>query len=280
MVTALIYTGAGARGILQASFAFAVRDAGIKPDMVFGGSAGALNAAMYQQDDWDLIEKTWLEIRNRDVYESNPLTWVGALTGKASVYSPKPLKRLINKLVDYGKQVNNPRPFTALATNIINRRPVALRVNDAGKKEDIVDFLFASASPPVFFPPVKMLGTYLSDCGISNNFAISNAVAAGADRLIILRPQPKQLEGPPNNIVQQIGLTISIATEGYLDRELQYVSHLNNVNDERYRDIEVVLVTCPSYGIDLLNFDYPGLDRKELMRNAYNLAKEALKVIS
>ena len=277
MTTALLLSGAGARGILQAGMLKGIIESKVPIDMVFGGSAGSLNGAMYQQGDFDVIEKTWMEISNSKVYNSNPLTWANAFIGKASVYDPSPLRKLLYNLIDFDKQKANKTPFQIIATDLQARKPISMLAQDANTKDDLVSFLFASSSPPIFFPVVSLHGQTLADAGLANNFAVSNAIAAGADHLIILRPLPKYLDGAPRNIIDMVGLTVGIATENYLERELNFVAKLNEVEDPKYRKIKVTLITCPNNGIDLLEFDYKGLDRKALIQAGYTQAREALQ---
>lgn len=276
MTTALLLSGAGARGLIQSGMLFAVIDSGLKVDAVYGTSVGSMHGCLYQQGaPRKEIEDIWLNIKSSVVYKSGLLDAYRAITQQC-LYDSSPLLALLRKTIGYETIFSNPRPFKIAATNMDTREPTIREASSFSTSKDFIDFIFASSSPPIFFPPVIINGEAWQDGGLTSNFNIAQAVKDGHDTLIILRPQPLYLAGRPKSIIDTVGLAIGIATEKYLERELGFVEFVNKVEDEKYKQIKIVYVTHQNYGIGLLDFDYKGLDRKKIIAESYNDAKIVL----
>lgn len=273
MTTALILSGAGARGIIQTGMLSAFWTLGLEYDTLYGSSAGALNGAMFHAGDLNELHELWLTVRNKDVYDNAP--WNMLLKNKGSLYDASPLKKLIKKVVNVQKLRANPKAFWTNVSNLNSWKP--MRVHQA--TEYILDYLWASACPPILFPPVAdpCTADWLTDGAIMNNYSISDAVNDGHDRLIVfapLIPEPK----PIKTIIDAIDVTVSIQLYNQLIRELKFVEKLNGV--EGFRKIEVVLVTLeqPS-GIGIFDFDQTYEDRLKFLGLGYTLAWKKLKPI-
>lgn len=274
MPTALCLCGAGARGILEFGMLKAVVDSKIPIDAVYGVSVGSLIGAHYQQGTMDVAEHMWLTVKNKDVYKSDLLNVKRMIGREACMYDSSPLLNLIQTTVDHSKVISNPKPFWIVSTNMSEHKPDYRRADSFTTPEDLHNFLYASASPPVYFPMVEFEDHVYSDGGICSNYNISQAVRDGADTLIVLRPVATFSSDKPNNVFDSIGLTIGIATADYLDRELSFVDKLNQMEAKK---IKVVQIVCPSDGIGLLDFDMKGLDREAIIQNSYTLGRQILE---
>ncbi|MBQ5441313.1 MAG: patatin-like phospholipase family protein, partial [Firmicutes bacterium] len=104
--TALVLGGGGSRGAYEIGVWQALKELGIRIDMVYGTSVGAINAAMVAQGDLDLTASLWKELETDTVFDmepdSKPTDYVkeivvnqGAGTG--------PLHELLKKYVDEEK---------------------------------------------------------------------------------------------------------------------------------------------------------------------------------
>ena len=71
--TALVLGGGGAKGAYEIGAIAALNDLGIRAGSVYGTSVGALNAAMYAQDDMTTAEALWSSIRLSDVVSEESL---------------------------------------------------------------------------------------------------------------------------------------------------------------------------------------------------------------
>lgn len=71
--TALVLGGGGAKGAYEIGAIAALNDLGIRAGSVYGTSVGALNAAMYAQDDMTTAEALWSSIGLSDVVSEESL---------------------------------------------------------------------------------------------------------------------------------------------------------------------------------------------------------------
>ena len=67
--TALVLGGGGSRGAYEIGVWQALRELGIKIDMVFGTSVGSINGALIVQDDFDVAVKLWREITTNMIFD-------------------------------------------------------------------------------------------------------------------------------------------------------------------------------------------------------------------
>lgn len=279
--TALCLAGGGSRGIFQASSLKAVSDFGIIPDYLFTSSAGTLNGLLYASNK-DYID-AWMTIRNRNVYSKNLLSMLNVFTEKGSIYDSSPLLETIKKYIDIKEIRNFPAEFIINTTDLVNSRTFSLNIKELSD-EELPIFAYASASPPIFFPPVKFRGLTLADSGISNNFSLVSAIRAGCDTIIMISPtiiDVKKLR----SIIDVIKATLAIATRTYLEREAGAIFKINDIIDviniqlePDYKKIKLVIITPEkSLNFDLLDFSYKNVDRAEVIKYGYNLTMEKLK---
>lgn len=273
---ALCLSGGGARAILQAGMLKAWIDLGFKEDFVYGVSAGALNAQLYIQKDYDLIEKTWLAVKNTDIYKNHLLPYNVLST---SVYDSTPLKKFLGRYVNVAKVKANPTPLYVNATDIRTGDPIVKKAQDFEQKE-LVTFLTGSASPPILFENVAFEGTFLCDGGLSDDTGLYAAVTLGADVIVLLQPTPRTDNCNPHNILDQVNLMSKIYTDNMEDKELGFIQKINTLADEHHpelRQIKLVVVRPdPSMLLPFLDFEYRGYNRQDLLDYGYTLAKEIL----
>ncbi len=166
----LALSGGGAFGAYTAGILEGWKDAGKRPhfDVVTGVSTGALAGALaFVGDDYDpVLERVYTHVDRADLFRIRPLA--GALS--SSVANDKPLKKLIADIVDdkfaadIAREHARGRRFYVATTNLDFGRTIVWDVgeiassNDPKKVEKIRQILLASASVPVFFPPVFIEG--------------------------------------------------------------------------------------------------------------------------
>ena len=69
--TALVLGGGGARGAYEIGVWQALRELGIRIDIVCGTSVGSVNGAMIVQDEFDLAVKLWQELDTSMIFDLN-----------------------------------------------------------------------------------------------------------------------------------------------------------------------------------------------------------------
>lgn len=278
--TALLLSGAGARGACQVGYLKAVRDLGIDYETTYATSGGSLNGLLLYQDDLELLEHLWLTIKNKDVFNINynPLSF---FTGKAALYDSSPLRKLLEKHVNFDKIQQNPKTLYINVTDLITWQPLSFDVRDL-TESGIVDVVLASGSIPPLFPSVKFREFQLVDGGLTNNYSIIQAMEDGFDTLISLSPSVFDPQ-PVNNLYEVLLATIGMPVYNYYDREVACLTNHNKLIDRAnvdvepdYRKIRLVQVRPPTaFGIKLLDFDNR-IDRKELIKYSYEFAKRTL----
>jgi NTE family protein len=185
VTTAFVLSGGASHGAIQVGMLQALAERHVRPDLVFGASAGALNAAWVAGDPelarLDELAAIWVSLHARDVFPLRPLRGLlGFLGRRDSLVSPHSLRALIGRNLRFRRLEDAPIPLCVVATEVTSGREVALDRGDA------LDAIVASASIPGVLPPVEIDGQILMDGGIVDNTPISNAIAAGTSRIYVL----------------------------------------------------------------------------------------------
>jgi len=157
----------------------------IRPDLVFGASAGALNAAWVAGDPGlerlDALAAVWTLLRARDVFPLRPVIGLlGFLGRRDALVPPSGLRGLVAANLRFERIEDAPIPLCVVATEVTSGREVALTAGNA------LDAIVASATVPGVLPPVTVNGRTLMDGGVVNNTPISNAIDAGATLIYVL----------------------------------------------------------------------------------------------
>ncbi|MDW8102803.1 MAG: patatin-like phospholipase family protein [Anaerolineae bacterium] len=181
---AFVLSGGGNRGALEVGALQALFEHGIKPDMLVGTSAGAMNAAFIATNPSTegayRLGDLWKSIRKEDIFPGNKFTMFWRLiTGKDSLFPNDRLRRLVEKYIPPDKKrfgdLNVKLYITAANLNtatlyLFGEDPEAL----------IADAVMASAAQPITFPPVEYNGWQFVDGGVVANVPIEVAIEKGA----------------------------------------------------------------------------------------------------
>ena len=257
-------------------------------DYLWGTSVGALNGLMFHAGDLDKLESLWMNIESSDVYTWNPMDLTRPFTnGRPSIYDSSPLLRTIRREVNYQGLYNNHSRFYVTATDYYNQVAETLEYRTMAE-EDLVKFVYASASPPILFPPVEFEGKLLVDGGLTSNYNIQDAVTLGAGTVVLFSPTYKATSSIVKNVVDMVDGTISIATHNQLNEEISFVDKLDQVikdiNEDtakKYKQVNLIVIEPDKdSGIDLIDFDFKKNNRKDLIAYGYDLAKGPLKVLN
>lgn len=186
MTTAFVLSGGGSLGAVQVGMLEALAHHGIRPDMLIGASAGALNAAYvaghgFTTETLDRLAGIWRSLRRQDVFPFAPHHQLLALAGaRPSLCSPDGLRRLVERHVGYDRLEDSAIPVHVVATDVLSGNEVVLSKGDPRRA------VLASAAIPGVFPWVDVGGQALFDGGVADNTPISQAVALGADRIVVV----------------------------------------------------------------------------------------------
>jgi NTE family protein len=193
MTTAFVLQGGAALAAPQVGMLRALLAAGIRPDLVVGSSAGALNGVAFAQDPtergvarlWD----TWSRVRRRTVFPIRPVGVVAGLLGqRAGLVPAGPLRSWIEAGVSLTDLGDAAVPVGVVATDADTGEAVPLV---SGRP---VDALLASSAVPGVFPAVTIDGRRLVDGGIAADLPVRIAEQLGATTCYVLPraaiPQP------------------------------------------------------------------------------------------
>ena len=137
MTTAFVLSGGGSLGAVQAGMLAALEEQGLRPDLLIGTSAGALNAAYlgahgYSSESIADLATLWRGLRRQDVFPVDPLRSVLAFAGKrASLCSMRPLRRLVDKHLPITDLGDAQLPLHIITTDVLSGEEVVLSSGNA-----------------------------------------------------------------------------------------------------------------------------------------------------
>jgi NTE family protein len=162
----------------------ALIDAGIRPELIVGCSAGALNGAFLAFDpSLPMVERMaglWKRMTTRDVLGLTPSSLLGLIGLRDHIASPRGLRSLLQRELPYAEFAETAVPLHLVCADLVTGDEVIIsegRVSEA---------VLASTAIPGVFPPVELMGRALIDGAVSCNTPISVAASQGATRIIVL----------------------------------------------------------------------------------------------
>lgn len=186
MTTAFVLSGGGSLGAVQVGMLQALAERSVRPDLLVGTSAGALNAVFVGAHglapaSLDRLAAVWTALRRDDVFPLRAPRVVLALAGaRNALCADTGLERLVRRHVSVPALEQTPIPVHLVATDLLSGEEVLMSEGDP------VSAVLASSAIPAVLPPVLRDGRTLVDGALADNAAISQAVALGADRIVVL----------------------------------------------------------------------------------------------
>lgn len=197
----LVFQGGGALGAYQAGVYQAIHEAGLEPDWIIGTSIGAINASVIagnsRSDRIAALKEFWNRVTHHRpwhywpthpalaqglsywsilggglsrFFEPNPYAFMGPHVHlgaeKAGYYSTEPLKRMLEKLVDFSI-INSAGP--RLTVGAAHVRSSQMRYFDSKSESLDVRHIMASGALPPAFPAVRIDDELYWDGGILSN---------------------------------------------------------------------------------------------------------------
>jgi NTE family protein len=207
---AFVLSGGASLGAVQVGMLRALYERHIKPDVIVGTSAGALNGAYIASRPQtpptaDSLARIWRELHRGQVFPVNPLTGLLGFLGIRDHLVPESgLERLIERHVQCPELEEFPIPLHVVAVDVVTGQELRL------SQGPVLEAVLASAAIPGVLQPVSWEGRTLMDGGVANNTPISHAVALGADEIYVLPAgRACALEAPPRGA---LGMTLHAMT--------------------------------------------------------------------
>ncbi len=182
---AFVLSGGGNRGALEVGALQALFERGIRPQMLVGTSAGAMNAAYIATNPTlegaQELAELWLKLTKEDVYPGNHFTMAWRLlTGKDSLFPNENLKRFIEAHmppeVRRFSDIKDVRLYV-VATNLNTGQ---IHVFGDDPSTPLVEALMASGALPPYFPPWSYSGWQYIDGAAVANLPLGVALDRGA----------------------------------------------------------------------------------------------------
>ena len=184
MTVAVVLSGGASHGAIHVGMLRALREHGVRADVLIGTSAGALNAAWlatHPDESVEVLGDIWRGLSRDKVF---PLDFVGGFLGfigkRASLFSDRGMRSLLRHHIGVELLEDTIIPLHVVATDI--RTGEELRLSEGS----LVDAVTASASLPGLLPPVRWGEYVLVDGGLRNNTPISHAAEMDADEIYVL----------------------------------------------------------------------------------------------
>lgn len=190
MTVAFVMSGAANYGSLQVGALQVMLERGIRPDLLIGSSAGAMNAAYLAIDPTPAgalrLADQWRAVAHDVLSRSN--RWVMMwrfIANHAGMFPSQPLQRFIERTLPPGVVHYGDLGLPAYAT-AVRLDTGAIRCFGDDPRDRILDGLMASTSVPGFFPPWVCDGATYFDGGVAAYLPIGFAVARGATEVYAL----------------------------------------------------------------------------------------------
>jgi NTE family protein len=177
--------GGGSLGAMQVGMLRALTEAGVTPDLVAGTSVGSLNAAVLALRGGDALARLrgiWAHMTRDEAFPGGVLSRVRTLTqSKTHLFLNTGLTRIIADHLGAETRFEDlALPLGVVTTQVDTAEPLLIR---SGR---LLEPLLASCAIPGIFPPVEHEGKLLYDGGLVANVPMRQALAMGAQSLVVL----------------------------------------------------------------------------------------------
>ncbi|MBX7159208.1 MAG: patatin-like phospholipase family protein [Acidimicrobiia bacterium] len=255
--TAVVLSGGGHLGAVQAGMLEALVAAGIEPDAYVASSVGALNgaamAAVPGSDGIRLLRETWTTVQTDEIFPGGTVQHLWKIARRHDhLYPNDGLVRLITRSTPVAHFHDLRVPLRIVATELTTGEE---HVFASGS---LLRPLMATTALPGVFPPVRIGGRVYIDGGVVNNVPLSHAT--DADRVFVLALQDAGDSGTgarsPETSFEMLLRSFAIARANRFRLDVAL-----------YRDqTEIIVVPPPA----LPKLRFPDLSRGgELMRLGY-----------
>ncbi len=202
--------GGAARGFAHVGVIAALEEAGLKPSLVVGTSAGSLVAALYASGKSGAqLQQTALSLEEVAITD-----WMLPIFGRG-MFRGEALGRYVNDLVA-GRLIENMAiPLGIVATDLNSGQAVLFQRGDTGTA------VRASSAVPAVFVPVKINGREYVDGGLVSPVPVRFARQMGADLVIAVDISSPPEANPAEGTLQILLQTFAIMGKSINQYELK-----------------------------------------------------------
>ncbi len=193
MKRAIVLSGGGSKGSYQLGVWKALRKLHIQYEIVTGTSIGALNGALMVQNSYFKAHLIWNKLNLEYLFDQKPkentkleiLKLYGHNFITNNGMNNDKIERIIKRAINNRRFYQSPINYGLITFNVTTKKPFILKKKDI-KKEQLVDYLMASAT---CYPAIQMKeidGQKYIDGGIYDNLPMNLAIDMGAEELIVV----------------------------------------------------------------------------------------------
>lgn len=217
---ALVLSGGGALGALQAGFLRTLYRTSYRPSMIIGTSAGALNGAFLSfypgAEGADKLAEIWKGLRDKQLFLFNPARVAYQIVSRQlCLANSKLLRELIERHAPRDDFAATEVPLYITTTNltqgcksVFNDGPISRAV-------------LASTALPGIFCPVEINGDLYVDGGVLANLDLDTAVELGASEILAI-DLSRCIEGRrPDDIPSLWSPTLDIVQRERVERDVE-----------------------------------------------------------
>ena len=191
----LVLAGGGTKGAFQIGVWKALKELNIKVKAIAGASIGALNGALFLQDEFSKVVDLYENIKidnimkvsgvdsNKNIFNVSNILNLATDYRKQKGIDNSPLKELIREYIDMNKLYNSEIDFGLVTYSVKNKMPLEKFKNDI-PKEEMENYLLASACFPIFKPQI-INGEEYYDGGLYDNIPSNMLIEKGYKNIII-----------------------------------------------------------------------------------------------
>lgn len=192
----LVLAGGGTKGAFQVGVWKALTELNINIKCIAGVSIGALNGALFLQNNIKEVERLYKNIsitnimeinqkidENKNIFDVENIKSLAIDFAKEKGLDNTPLRELLNKYVDVDKIYNSDIDFGLLAFSVKTRTPLKAFKKDI-PKDQMIDYLLASSCFPIFKPQKIGNEEYL-DGGLYDNVPVNLLAENGYKNIIV-----------------------------------------------------------------------------------------------
>ncbi|MDP2034960.1 MAG: patatin-like phospholipase family protein [Polaromonas sp.] len=202
--------GGAARGFAHVGVIAALEEAGFKPSLVVGTSAGSLVAALYASGQTGAqLQQTALALEEVAITD-----WMLPIFGRG-MFRGEALARYVNGLVAGRLMENMAIPLGIVATDLNSGQAMLFRRGDTGTA------VRASSAVPAVFVPVKINGREYVDGGLVSPVPVRFARQMGADLVIAVDISAPPEANPADGTLQILLQTFAIMGKSINQYELK-----------------------------------------------------------
>ena len=191
----LVLAGGGTKGAYQVGVWKALQELNINVTAIVGTSIGALNGALFLQDDIDSVIKMYEHIKinnimniegidsNKNIFDLSNIFNLAADYTKQKGIDNTPLRNMIREYVNMDKLYDSRINFGLVTYSVKNKTPLRKFKNEI-PKEQMEDYLLASSCFPIFKPQI-INGEEYFDGGLYDNIPSNMLIEKGYKNIII-----------------------------------------------------------------------------------------------